>query len=62
MKKEIDKYVRECQVCQQKRTIKKMKIEHEIKRNLKVQKEVSIDYIIKLFRNNEKDSILVIKN
>ena len=37
-------------------------MEHEIRRNLEVWKEVSIDYITKLFRNNEKDSILVIKD
>ena len=37
-------------------------MKHEIKRCLKVQKEVSIDYIIKPFKSNEKDSILVIKN
>ena len=37
-------------------------MKYEMKRNLKVWKEVSIDYITKLSRNNEKDSILVIKD
>ena len=62
MKKEIDKYVRECQICQQERTFKKTGMEHEIERSLEVWKEVSIDYMTKLFRSNEKDSILMIKN
>ena len=37
-------------------------MKHEIKRYLKIWKEVSIDYITKLFKNNEKDSILIIKD
>ena len=37
-------------------------MEYKIKRSLEVWKEVSIDHIIKLFKNNEKDSILIIKD
>ena len=37
-------------------------MEYEIRRSLKVKIEVSIDYITKLFKSNEKNSILVIKD
>ena len=37
-------------------------MKHEIKRSPKVWKEVSINYMIKLLKNNEKDLILIIKN
>ena len=37
-------------------------MKHEIERSLEVWKEVSIDYITKLFKNNEKNLILVIKD
>ena len=37
-------------------------MEHEIERNSKVWKEVSIDHITKLLKNNKKDLILIIKD
>ena len=37
-------------------------MEYEIKRSLEVWKEVNIDYMTKLFKNNEKDLILIIKD
>ena len=36
MRKEIEEYVRECRICQQKRTFKETRMEHEIERNLEV--------------------------
>ena len=62
MKKEIEKYVQECRTCQQKRTLKKTGVKYEIKRSQEVWKKVNIDHITKLSKNNEKNSILVIKN
>ena len=62
MRKDVKKYVKECQICQQERTFRGTDMEHEIERSPKVWKEVSIDYITKLFRSNGKDSILVIKD
>ena len=62
MRKEVEKYVRECQVCQQERAFKKTGMEYEIERSPEVWKEVSIDHITKLSRSNGKDSILVIKD
>ena len=37
-------------------------MEYEIKRSLEIQKKINIDYMTKLFKNNEKNSILIIKN
>ena len=37
-------------------------MKYKIKKSLKIKKEISIDYIIKLLKNNEKDSILIIKD
>ena len=62
MRKDVEEYVKECQVCQQERTFRGTDMEHEIGRSLEVWKEVSIDHITKLLRNNGKDSILVIKD
>ena len=62
MRKKIDKYVQEYQICQQEQTFKRTEIEYKIERCLKIWKEVSINYITKLSKNNKKDLILVIKN
>ena len=60
--KDTIRYVRECLLCQKERPNRKLGIGQEIDRSNEVWKGVLIDYIIKLPRSREKDSILVIKN
>ena len=62
MIKNTKQYVQEYIKCQQKRDYYKKKIEHEIKRLEKIQKEVFIDYITKLLKIRKKNNILIIKD
>ena len=36
MRKEIKKYVRKCQICQQERTFRETEMKHEIEKNLEI--------------------------
>lgn len=62
MRKNVAKHVLECEVYQKKRRSEKTGLKEEIERSEKVWKKVSIDYIIKLSRIREKDSILMIQD
>ena len=62
MIKDTIQHVQECLPCQKKKINRRLDIEQEINKLEKVQKEISIDYIIKLSKSRKKNSILVIKN
>lgn len=62
MRKDIMKYVQQCETCQKERETKKIGLGEEVGRPEKIWQKVSIDHITKLSRVGGKDSILMIQD
>ena len=54
---DIKQYIQKYMKCQQERDYHKKRIEYKVRRLKKIWKEVFIDYITKLLKTREKDSI-----